>query len=706
MRKKLPLILVNMGIVGIITAITLFNLHSKLIIGGDNRAFFFFPEVYLLKNYYVWNEINGIGSFFVGSQDLPLYIMQFLLAKISPSAQFLHDVNYVLFNVLIFYSAVYFIKQFVKRYLKSSPSFFYLAMGALFYVFNLSLLHALYDGQAIQIIPFFLIPFGLGFFINYLETKKISSLLPVFLLIFIGNNLAHILVFLITLMGFIIFDYYRFHEKALIKRYLIFLLTFFLSIAFIVVSNLSYFNNSYGEIKGNTYIQKSTIDSEFGSQRDNLSLSTSMRNLLNPGIFFLPNYRPINSDNPLLFIPVILFTSFLFLNIRRKQRTYLYFFGAYLLSIFVLKGFAAPLGLIFKFMIEEVPGMVMFRSIHFKWNYIYLIIQTSLFVLCLMELKRYFHSEKVRKWVVAALTLLLILPCFGFISNLYNKNVMVDLPDSYLESVGNFNKIAKENGLERGFVLPDTKNQWATQTAFGFWGYSFFSQSNYEIGFIDQGTATTSSINADIYNRISTQIKNESYSDLNTTMKQYGINFFVVQKDFAYNFQDIKVANQEKIIANFVADCTNRGVARSIYDDQHIQVYQLFEVNLPRVAVTGGKVDYERISPVHYKVFIDSDVDDVTTLVLNESFNSNWQIYRKNSSLLGLFYNPLSFKHNKTANGTNAWEIRQEDVSKNRGNFELYFRPQNYINAGIFVFCLVLALYLTLSIIEQRRIRK
>ena len=717
MKRYFPHIL----LVFFITILTLSNIYPLQIFFGDNKASILFPDSFIIKSMFVWNETNGFGSYFPNINQLPLFAVQKILGIIFP-LEYVSLICYCLFNILIVYSAVFFIKSFRERYLKDFQiaEYVYYICG-FFYFFNFNLLHALYDGQMLQIVPFFLIPFGLGIFLKYIEKPKAKYLLAVSLLLFLNDNVAHFFVFMISLAIFGIMDFLVSEKKLPIKRCLIFLSVLFLLNAYFIIPFLKFYTHSYYQVRDNPYIDASTIEGEFYAYKENQTLSGVFRNLVNPGVFSIKGHRPVDVNNVLLFFPFFLFI--LLLTGRKPKKIVLVTFGFYLLSLFIIKGAANPHGELFEFTVRNVPGMVMFRSIHFKWNYILLLFETILFLLAIIEFSRFGKSSLSKRFFVGFILLLSIMPNFGFLTELYNRKYMIGFPFSYIKHINAFSDLSEKGLINTGFLLPMTNNQWTTQTTFGLWSYSFFSQSTNTLGFIDQGTATSNSINDELYQALREVIYSEDTEAIMSFFNKNFIDFFIVQKDFDYSFKGLpEVKNQEKQINNLIISLSSAGNIEIIQDNEYFSVYKINIVKKPILSAEGFDYPIQKISPVKYRIYI-SDNSDIGYLDFYKTFDKEWNLYYRgdlSTSLKGrvsndyfnvkdvsyLFVKPFCDKgHRALDEKFNRWVF--DDCILKQGYYDIYFTPQSYLYLGVLVSSttfLAIVAYILFNFLSKNRV--
>lgn len=65
--------------------------------------------------------------------------------------------------------------------------------------------------------------------------------------------------------------------------------------------------------------------------------------------------------------PIAAFAALYFVRLRSERRLVLYFFLTYVLGLFFAAGTHPPLGFIYQFLVEKVPGFIIFRTPYFKF---------------------------------------------------------------------------------------------------------------------------------------------------------------------------------------------------------------------------------------------------------------------------------------------------------------------------------------------------
>jgi hypothetical protein len=107
-------------------------------------------------------------------------------------------------------------------------------------------------------------------------------------------------------------------------------------------------------------------------------------------------------------------------------------------------------------------------------------------------------------------------------------------------------------------------------------------------------------------------------------------------------------------------------------------------INSIKQKITSNvEIEFQKISPVKYKIRISGDVGKQFVLVFSESYSSLWKLYQGDVGWLdALWETPISEKHHYIVNGyANAWYL---DLKENNATniFTIYFFPQTLLYIG------------------------
>ena len=200
--------IINVFILLLIFYFTKISLGDKLILNYDNRASLLFNSNYIKKNFFLWNNTNGVGVFFSGTNDLPVYYLQHLLLYIFDGEHLLYY-QYIIFNILTFYSIFYFFYVFNKAFLKKSIGRYGVLFCSIIAVVNFSYFHGVSLGQLTHIIPFFIMPFSLANLVLYLKEDKKWPIMYFSSFVLLGTNIAHYAVFAVLVIIIILICYLK-----------------------------------------------------------------------------------------------------------------------------------------------------------------------------------------------------------------------------------------------------------------------------------------------------------------------------------------------------------------------------------------------------------------------------------------------------------------------------------------------------------------
>lgn len=284
-----------------------------------------------------------------------------------------------------------------------------------------------------------------------------------------------------------------------------------------------------------------------------LSVDTSFINLLRlQGIpewynsFYHP-YAGFYIKNTFLVLvsfsfPILLFTAILIKNTHtRKTMPFLIFL--LLVALFFTAGSHPPLGFIYEFLMQKVPGFIIFRSAFFKFGYAFWFCASLLIGLSLSEAIGYLVT-KFKRFKALGFILPLIVAGFlvayhfpyltGDIFRIDKTDVSsrVELP-SY---VGEFSSWWKKNGGDdKVLLLPKLNDNWIFEQY--KWNYlSLFPVlGNFANNGLVENSDQLNSMELSSVNYLYSAINNGNHRAMDKYSSLLGISYFLVRKDFYYN---------------------------------------------------------------------------------------------------------------------------------------------------------------------------
>jgi len=171
--------------------------------------------------------------------------------------------------------------------------------------------------------------------------------------------------------------------------------------------------------------------------------------------------------------------------------------------------------------------------------------------------------------------------------------------------------------------------------------------------------------------------------------------------------QNIKTSNGHisadiviQLKANTLSPNTRRLTIKNLKVLKIVKPEILFVYNQnDKVENNSIQVQYEKINPTKYKVFIkDINLNEPFTIILNEKFHKNWQINKetqvKNGNTISMFISSftqtgIESSTHREANGyANAWTINPKNLdigNTTEVELEIEFSAQRYLELGIMI---------------------
>lgn len=601
----------------ILWLIVFLNIYPWIIAWWDNELVFLYPKVFIEKWLYLWNVSNSFWAFFSITQNLPLYFLYDF---------FRNFISYNILNILFFVfsfiwaycSIIYLLKTFNKYELKNSSleDKYTYAILWLIYVGNYWFLQLFFRGINFEILSFVLMPLCLSFYIKYVNWEKKYILSTLLVSLFLSINIAHLLVFLFLMFLFSIIKFKKYFIKWLIYFSIILVLS-----SFWLIPMISTYIYSYADISTNKYIVDTTVHAEFSQQ---LLYHTYLNIFQNLSQWLISNFNyPIDRSFMwflfnFVLIFIIIFTFLIGKKDKENKKYSIYFLFLYLLIIQILLWANWYFWEYFTKIILDVPWMIMFRSIHTKFNYIILILLVFLIYLSLKSEINF----KIKKYLKVLLLFYIFFTSYWFAINLFDHDLELKIPTNYINWIHNFNNIAKKEWLRNWIILPNTYLQWQSFTNWWFWWYSFFQQSSSNIWYHTVWTTWLNSNNFDIFYKY---IISPAYDFDLKKLSLYGFDFFIIQKDFKYNYNEsYKFDDISKKLDYFIIK--NKDDLVKIYEDEYFYVMKIKWKTKP--IINSNSISFQKHNPTKYIIDF-KNISSSQDLSFLQSFHKEWKLYLK-----------------------------------------------------------------------------
>jgi len=648
------------------------------IIGGD-WPYFFFENLKEMAFPFLWNTNwpTGLG----GNQIIILPLKIYLQVPILIFVNYLNIPWPIIQRIFWFWLA--FGISFYSGY-RIGKSY----IGGLIYATNSWILMVIGGGQMGVALAFAIAPFVLSKFIEFisnfrtlLENNKITQALIIIALVLSLQivwdfRVTYLTLFCLLLYFLLSLFLKKISLKKIIKPLFIGLLIFIgLNFFWIFPLVLSGFGNT-------GFFKESFIGAASMKFLSFANFSNSI-SLLHPNwpenifgkIYFM--------RSQFLFIPLFAFFSLFFINNfkrnkeenKEKKMKVLYFALLALFGAFLAKGTNSPFGVINAWLFSNFPGMDLFRDpIKF-----YILVAIAYSFLIPYSLSR-ITGKKVKSLYKSILYIaffvywvFLTFPLFA--DHVHGISSRKNIPQEYVDLKDFF---YERKDFFRTFWVP--RNQ-----RFGF-------NSDHHPA-IDAGNILNAANYLEIINWLGKEGAKEQ-------LARWSVKYIIVPYDSEGEIflEDRKYSTkkyEETVSALNSLDFLERIKTQSF---NKIAIFELKERINDHIFIENKKGFFDKpevrwvsIDPARYEVEI-KNVKEPVSLIFSESFDAGWVLSNKQESI----------NSDKTKDGLNSFEIEKTGNL----NYNLYFKPQKYLQAGVVISLLTLVIVILVLIKLKKGARK
>ena len=698
----------------------------------------------LSKDSIFFSNFFAYNPFFYGGSNAG-----FLISKFFPESFLFITLGYLGLNpsviTLIYISIIILLSELSMFYFLiyvftyklsviSDRKYFFAIIGSIIYTFSPYFIALIPPGHFTQLTIYALLPLLIVLFDKNLENKKIEFKLffqyfVIFLLCATAfGNIAFIYILLLTFGIYSIL-------KILIEKTSIIKLSINLSILIfsIITSNIFWllsFSNSLGEL---TNLSKETLV----SLDNQVYLAVTKTNIYNIfygktewQLYLLNSNYYINNVSLLIFILISVFFIISIISKNRNKFVIISFFMT-LFAIFINKGPREPFGQLFMWLYHNLIGFQIFRRPTSKYYGIFLLFYFTLALIGVMMTTIKLSAKKFILFVTIPVSLITLYLVIIFIKT-FQLNTF-NIPSYYFSA----RDYLINEGVKQVLILPgrhglqptydkSINNLYATDFLYSIWYFPFDTP-------VDADFAT------DYQKKIINPIMNRIRIGGNTCnlTKEAGISHIMLRHDLSLNnpFEDqpknlSKILDGNKFIVKKKDFYSNVGKGFTIYTLNNKCTANLIQLTKKSEA----HVNFQIINPTKIKIFI-SKLKNINNLKFLNNFQNSWGIYLseyrndffiKNEQInintypkrkiffegdeLQFFIKkPLFIESHKINKGwDNQWIIDPNFIKENYpsqyyqknsdGSLNLqltiYFKTQNYLYLGLFLFGVVLFIFL------------
>ncbi len=670
---------------------------SRGLINVGDSLFPFFPQEAFRRLLYLWDPHNVLGRDTSATvSQLPWYGLAALLERLGAPLWLINRLWFVLPFLLLGLS-MYFLSGVIFGKENKAPRF----VATLFFMFNPFTL-GLVGGSTILTLSFTAGVFVFGFFVRglapqLLADEKVWGWREVFFLglasIFMPANLVVWVMMLLLCAAYLLFfvlvnRHNRPHLRHAFLNSLFFILYSSLANAWWLLPLVYQFTSS--EYFGTLFASGTDVGTfDFVSQFTSLFDVSRLFYGMTPTANF-----PISHYYHYLLAPtmmsVILLAVYAIACLTRKSKFEIFFLLLAWISVILASGTRPPFGFVYQFLWDHLPYFHIFRTTN-RFNLYTMISYAILLGFFYQHLKEFLEEHRRRSLILYSLFFILVsifLSAWPLLSgDLYEQLKPHQIPQDYYD-LREFLKNQEGDFRVMNFPLTTWSVPYSWSAPFDMQEILIdFSPKDVIVngsGYLQDLKEREVSENDPVYALVYKHLERNEAIEI---LKMMGVRYLVVHHDYVIvHGQYFPVDVSE--VTNTLQKADGISFVRAFGDldvyevsDFRPRVYALVEGQTRRSGLT---LDYQKISPVEYKVSV-TGAEEPYTLVLAENFHPGWE------SSVG---EPVRF--GEFANG---WEIDQT------GDYEiiLKYRPQKLFDVGMAIS--ILSLVTGFGILVYCRVR-
>jgi hypothetical protein len=382
---------------------------GTIILGGEGAFLLDFSD-HIDRYKYAWQP-TGVGS---RNIIIPgVGFNSFLLSFIGRATESITIVSFSL--IFAIYLAPFTSMYMLSRAYRATPFVSFLV--SYFYIVNPFTLTYLYSLNQWSVFSIAVMPLFLWILLkNYNNNLKLFSIFGIVaaLFSFSFSNLPTLIIIIISILLSICLACYHHHEQIHIgqvsRKFLIVLSSFVLCNTWWII-NL-YF--SMDDVQG-VYTEsfaKDWLDEVVRNSKSTFAKAFSLTQVLNlPSTFdFFMYFYGSSIARIVAPIILILMLSIAFI-LNGRSRIISILFAGLLASLFLIKGSAAPFGLIYNFLFKEIPFFYIFKTPLEKFSLLYIFIFSILLLLLMKDIDHNKYYKSII-WTLGAYLIFCSIPIF------------------------------------------------------------------------------------------------------------------------------------------------------------------------------------------------------------------------------------------------------------------------------------------------------
>jgi hypothetical protein len=686
---------------------------NTMILGGETYTFVNSNNTFF-NNSFTWNSTFGFGVPNLYIVPLFYHFFSFLLS-IFFNTNILQKITFGLILSLSFISVKY-----LLIYLFKKEDSLAIAISSLFYIFN-PFFAMMFNWIPIYGMIFIFCPVFLRLVMESIDSglSKYKQVLLLMLLIIFSSLAMNLGLFLLS---FIICGFYIgqniINFKKFYKRLLIILLLVFIANIFWVLPYSKLYKSALQQ--GKVYSTNFQAESLFKKPLlDAITLQEYYWfDKVGPDNTLFYKYSEWYKTPSKILMLILIFMCALIIYISLKKKRYYmdpkYFtftIFTFIVGIFLSKGTAEPLGIIYNILLLKIPLFTVYRSSDIKFPYLVVLSLTIIICLALYSIK-----NKIRKKILLLLCLAIILfqgspLIFG---DIFGQNVKISIPVDWSNLALISNKID-----ERILMLPKNFSPFDNYK----WGYEgawLLNNiiSNSSISFTMGYGPSIQEKNFSNINEVYHALEKKNLEKFLNLLHKYNVNSILVRDDFDLNKNSNSTTSFGTDIDFYKKNNLNDLLSKSmhlIYKSGELTIYEVPD-KYKSPKLISDNLQFTQINPTKYQLTIKNSKKDQELSFL-ESFDKNWVLFKSEDNLtpcivkrvynidqkriteckerkslfnikdLGyLFQKQIADDtHSTVFNYANKWKLNSEPNIQDKKDIQLtlYYLPQAYFTLGL-----------------------
>jgi hypothetical protein len=353
-----------------------------------------------------------------------------------------------------------------------------------------------------------------------------------------------------------------------------------------------------------------------------------------------------------LILPIVAFSSLLFVNKKNKKESqYILFFALLgLIGAFLAKGTNDPFGNVYLWIFGHVPGFVMFRD-PTKWYMLIVLSYSVLIPFTIWKASGWLSEKskkKIKNVISHSLCILFVIIWFvtirqAFFGQLTGTFSPTIVPSEYI-SFEEF--LSNQQQFSRTFWIPSTQR------------FGYFSQNH---------PAISAEYFFNIFDEKSL-IRKLNQPGTEKLLQESGVKYVVVPTDSQKEIFLNDRTYSQKLYLQTIKDVSKIPWLKPVHVS-NLAIFELSNFKNHFWISTNAKISFQTISPVEYKVSV-TNAKKGDRLIFSESFDPNWVLTTSKYYVSSSKYDSL-----------NSFILPQNGSY----TMDVYYTSQKWVDRGVWI---------------------